>query len=77
MHVACHDQSEVWKLYCAVEFISVIKALRFATIEAEIWSQTPSLHIDVDGILTILTHVYHKLHCKYVATGDMVKCFIY
>ena len=33
--------SEVWKLYCAIEFFSVIEALKPITIEVESHSQTP------------------------------------
>ncbi len=57
---------------------SLIEALRFVTIEAESRSQTPSLHIDIDSVPTILTTVYHMHHYNYwyEATGDMVKWFI-
>ena len=67
--IACHDQSEAWKLYRIVKFISVIEALRFVTIEAESRSQTPSLRIDMDSVPTILTTFYHIHHCNYAATG--------
>ena len=36
------DLSEVQKLYCAVEFFSVIEDLKLVTIEVESHSQTPS-----------------------------------
>ena len=44
LYIACtmssvpSDRSEVWKLYCAVEFFS---ALKLFTIEVESHSQTP------------------------------------
>jgi hypothetical protein len=25
LHAVCHDQSEIWRLYCTVEFVSVIE----------------------------------------------------
>ena len=31
--VPCHNQSEVRKIYCAVEFVSVIEASKLVTIE--------------------------------------------
>ena len=41
--VPCRDQPEVWKLYCAVDFITVIEASKLVTIEVESRSlQTPS-----------------------------------
>jgi hypothetical protein len=54
----------------------MIEALRFVTIEAETRSQTPSLHIVIDCVATILTTIYHMHHYNYAATGDMVKSFI-
>ena len=41
----CNDWSEVWKLhvYCTVEFVFVIEALKLVTVEVESRSQTPSL----------------------------------
>jgi hypothetical protein len=35
----CHERLEVWKLYRAVEFVSVIEASKLVTIEAGSWSQ--------------------------------------
>jgi hypothetical protein len=43
--VPCHDRSEVQKLQCAVEFVSMIEASKFVTIEVENLSQTPSLRL--------------------------------
>ena len=63
--IVCHDQSEVWKLYCVVKFVYVIEASRFVTIKAESWSQTPSLRINMDSVPTILTTFYHMHHCNY------------
>jgi hypothetical protein len=40
---ATADRSELWKLYCAVEFVPVVEALKLVTVEIENWSQTPSL----------------------------------
>jgi hypothetical protein len=37
------NRSEVWKLYCAVEFVPMVEASKFVTIEVECQSQTPSL----------------------------------
>jgi hypothetical protein len=36
---------EVWKLYCAVEFVSVVEILKFVNIEVESLSQIPSLRL--------------------------------
>ena len=33
--VLCRDQPEVRKVYCAVEFVSMIEALKFVAIEVE------------------------------------------
>ena len=35
------DRSEVWKLYCAIEFFSAIEALKLVTIKLKSHSQTP------------------------------------
>ena len=39
------EQSEVQKLYCAVEFFSVIEASKLVTVEVESRSQTPCLRL--------------------------------
>jgi hypothetical protein len=41
MH-ACSDQPEVVKLYCAVEFVSMIEVSKHVTIEVESRSHSPS-----------------------------------
>ena len=83
LSVPCHDQSGIHdqKLYCAVEFVPVIEALKLVTIEAESWSRTPSdslrLRHSVHITLTTFYHMHHY-NCAaiYMYTGDMVKCFI-
>ncbi len=42
---AMTDRSEVWKLYCTVEFVPVVEASKLVTIEVESRSQTPSLRL--------------------------------
>ena len=33
-----HDQPEVWKLYCAIDFVTVIEASKIVTIKVKSWS---------------------------------------
>jgi hypothetical protein len=42
IYIARCPQPEFWKLYCAVNSISVLEASRFVTFEVKSRSQTPS-----------------------------------
>ena len=66
------DQSEVRKLYYAVEFFSVIEALQLVTMEVERHSWTPSAtEAGIDTRCKLCTHysddLYHTLFplCSY------------
>lgn len=67
------DQSEVWKLNCAVKFISVIEASRCVTIKVESWSQTAIGGIKCRLCTHCIDDLYHTYHHYYAATGDVVK----
>ena len=54
------EQSEVQKLYCAVEFFSVIEASKLVTVKVESRSQTPSLRV----------RHHCRLRMHYNITGD-------
>jgi hypothetical protein len=61
----------------------VIEASKFATVEVESRSQTPSLLLRClhrCGLYTVyilyIDDLYNMHHYNYAATGDVVKCFI-
>jgi hypothetical protein len=72
-HAIRHDRSKVWKLYSAVEFISMIEVSRLVLIEVESRSQTPSLLLRHQLFMHLLTTFYHMHRYNYTATGDVVK----
>ena len=52
------NQSELWKLYCAIKFISVIEALRFITFNWRLrgsWTLSPTYSIGASNVCTMLT----------------------
>jgi hypothetical protein len=63
------DRSEVWKLYCTVEFVPVVEASKLVIIEVESQSQTPSLRLRRHCVRNILTTLYHVHHYDYAATS--------
>ena len=82
---ATTNRSEVWKLYCAVELVSVAEASKLVAMEVESRSQTPSLRFRCRHVALALcahyidesmTTFYHMHHNHGAATGDMVKSFI-
>ena len=65
------------KLYCAVDFVSVIEASKLVTIEVKSRSQTPSLRLRCHRLCThciddLLPHAQLQL-CSYWGYGQ---CFI-
>jgi hypothetical protein len=56
---ATTDQSELWKLYCTVEFVPVIEALKLVTNEVDSQFQTPSCASMRHCVRTKLTTFYH------------------
>ncbi len=73
---AMTDPSEIWKLYFAVEFVSVVEPSKLVTIEVESRSQALSLRLRHHCVRTMLMAFYHMHHYRYAATGDMVKSFM-
>jgi hypothetical protein len=71
---ATTDQSEVRKLYYAVEFVPVVEASKFVTIEVESRSQVPAC--STLYTMHYIDDLYHMHHYHNAATGDMVKSFV-
>jgi hypothetical protein len=75
----CHDWSEVQRLSCVVEFVSVIEASKLVTIEVESRSHTPSLWLRRRHGCRLCTHYIDDLvpHpplqvCSYWGYGQEV-----
>jgi hypothetical protein len=63
------NRSEVRKLYCAVELVPVVEALKLVNIEVE----TPSLRLHAALCMHYIDDLYHIHHYHYAATGDTLE----
>ena len=76
MQCVRHDQSELWKLHCAVTFVCDWSIETCHYRGRELVSDSRCWHQCRLQLCAHYVNLYHMHHCNYAATRDMVECFI-